>query len=264
MTAVTDTESYIEITRRPIPMTNKSKPTAAADSNIHKDHRKRMRAKLSASPESLSDHELVEMLLYNSIPRGNTNDQAHRLLDLGGSLRGILDLEAPQISSVKGLGESTVLLFRLLREFYIRTEKQKLDKRNQKKITRKNISEKLHKIFLGLKEERMIMMTVDKDCCLIKTHTIAYGNSNAAAISLKSMVRIALDDNASFVFIAHNHPNDVLAPSEDDLETTQLICEALALINVPVIEHYIVTSVSELGIIDRHNLFSRNDNKDKK
>ena len=236
-------------------MANKSKSESYAN-NIHKEHRKRMRDRLSVSPELLSDHEIIEMLLYYSIPRGNTNEQAHNLL----YLKGVLDLSPPQIKSIKGLGDATLLLFTLLREFYIRVERQKLDRRNLKKITKDNISEKLHKIFMGSREERMIMLTVDKDCRLINTHIISLGATNAVGFSIKSVVRMALDDDAHYVFLAHNHPNEVLVPTQDDLETTELICNALSLINVPVIEHYIVTSSAELGIIDRYNRIPKTNN----
>lgn len=240
-------------------MANKSKSESYAN-NIHKEHRKRMRDRLSVSPELLSDHEIIEMLLYYSIPRGNTNEQAHNLLYLGENLKGVLDLSPPQIKSIKGLGDATLLLFTLLREFYIRVERQKLDRRNLKKITKDNISEKLHKIFMGSREERMIMLTVDKDCRLINTHIISLGATNAVGFSIKSVVRMALDDDAHYVFLAHNHPNEVLVPTQDDLETTELICNALSLINVPVIEHYIVTSSAELGIIDRYNRIPKTNN----
>lgn len=232
--------------------------------NIHKNHRQRMRTRLISNPQSLTDHELLEMILYNSIRQGNTNPQAHQLLNLGKNLRGVLDLNQKQICSVQGLGESTDVLVRLLREFFIRIEKEKLDTDNSRKITRKNIAEKLHKIFYGLNEEHFIMMTVDQNCCLINTHTIASGNESSAVVSLKSIATHALDDNASFVFLAHNHPSGILAPSVEDVDTTKLICEALSVIDVPVIEHYIVTSSSILGIIDKLNLFSRKKNQEKK
>ena len=77
-------------------METKTKPTQKSEDNIHKDHRKRMRQKLSKSPEMLSDHEVVEMILYNVIRRGNTNEQAHKLLDMGGELKGILELKPTQ------------------------------------------------------------------------------------------------------------------------------------------------------------------------
>ena len=242
-------------------METKTKPTQKSEDNIHKDHRKRMRQKLSKSPEMLSDHEVVEMILYNVIRRGNTNEQAHKLLDMGGDLKGILELKPTQIKTIKGLGNKAVLLVKLLNEFCMRIESEKLSTGNSRKITRKNISGRLHKMFLGFNDERLLMLTVDKECCLLGTHVLARGTTDITAISLKNMVRKVIEDDASYVFFAHNHPNEILAPTTQDLETTRTLCEALALVDIPVIEHYIVNSVSEIGIIDRNNVYKLNKDK---
>lgn len=232
-------------------MNNNQSEKANKPINIHSNHRKRMRDKLRTAPQLLTDHEVLEMLLYHAIPRGNTNPMAHELLNLGKTFKGILDLNSIQLKSVEGLGPSTETFLTVLREFYVRMEKQKLDKRHLKKITMKNISEKLHKTFFGLTEEKMIMLTLDNECHLLNTHFVASGSSNASLLSLRTIVENALTDKASYVIIAHNHPNNVLAPSKADIDTTRNICEALAIVNIPVIEHYIVTSTSALGIINR-------------
>lgn len=229
--------------------------TAHNSANPHDNHRERMRQKLNDAPSSLSDHEIVEMLLYGAIKRGNTNEQAHALLNAaGGRLCGILELDNSKICSIDGLGKSSALLIRLLEEFYVRVEKSKLDTQNSKKITRSNIYQKLHKIFFGMKEEMMIMITVDNECRIINQHTISKGSSNATVIPVNKLVREALADNAAYVFLAHNHPNGILAPSKEDEEATVLICQALALVEIPVLEHYIVTSSSILGMLhDKQN-----------
>lgn len=232
-------------------MENKNTPKTNKPTNIHNEHRKRMREKLQTAPQLLSDHEILEMLLYYSIPRGNTNPMAHELLFLGKTFKGILDLSSIQLNSIDGLGPSTETFLTVLREFYIRLEKQRLDKRHLKKITMKNISEKLHKTFFGINEEKMVMLTLDNDCHLLNTHFVASGSAKASLLSLRTIVAHALTDNASYVIIAHNHPNNVLAPSKADIETTRNICEALAIVSVPVIEHYIVTATSEIGIISQ-------------
>lgn len=228
-----------------------SKNTQPANQKVaHTKHRERMRQKFLNSPSSLADHEIIEMLLYNVFKQGNTNLQAHQLYTLSNnSLRNFLNLEQSQINSVERLGSSSVVFIKLLKEFYIRLEKEKLDLRNQNQITRKNIQTRLHKLFFGLDTEQLIMLCVDKNCRLIKEHIITHGISSAAVIPLKTIVKTALDDNASYVFLAHNHPNGVLAPSKSDIEATKTICEALSFVEIPVIEHYIVTENSILGII---------------
>ena len=223
--------------------------------NIHSDHRKRMRDRLRAAPQLLTDHEVLEMLLYHIIPRGNTNSMAHDLLNKGKTFKGVLDLTGVQIKSIHGLGVKTAEFLEVMKEFYARLERQRLDKRHYKKITPDNISEKLHKIFIGIYGERTLMITLDEECRFLRTHLVADGNLDAAVLPLRRIVSEALADDASYVILAHNHPNNVLAPSESDIEATRVICEALSVVNVPVIEHYIVTEFSELGIIERRGGF---------
>ena len=73
---------------------------------IHEGHRARMRTKLMESGERVfADHELLEVLLYYAIPRRDTNELAHRLLEQFGSLQGVLSASAQELACVKGVGE---------------------------------------------------------------------------------------------------------------------------------------------------------------
>ena len=74
---------------------------------MHEGHRQRMIARLEDHEESLLDHELLEILLFNAIPRKNTNEIAHALLEKFGSLSAIATAETKSIATVKGVGEST-------------------------------------------------------------------------------------------------------------------------------------------------------------
>ena len=135
---------------------------------IHKGHRARMREKFKNQPMSMPDHELLEILLYHSIPRINTNNIAHKLIDISGnSLGGVLNLDEAQIKSIDGLGEGTADFIILLREFYNRIEKEKLTSKKVKKLTTQNIKSYLISEFLGLKKEQFIMICVDMDCNVI-------------------------------------------------------------------------------------------------
>ncbi len=230
--------------------TQKPSDNKETKENLHREHRKRMRKKIKSAPHSLTDCEIVEMLLYLVFSRGNTNELAHILLEKSGnSLKGLLELDEGQIRSIDGLGENTAAAIATLREFYIRMEREKLDAKNERKITKANIQQKLHKLFFGKTDEEMIMITTDANCRTIGVHTVASGTQASTVVPIKKLVKIAIDDKAAYVIIAHNHPNGILVPSDADIETTKIICEALSLIDVAVIEHYIVTETSVLGIM---------------
>ena len=218
--------------------------------NPHAGHRERMKNKFLENPSVLEDHEIVEMLLYNAIPRGNTNEQAHQLLKLAGGIGGILDLEKSVVTSVFGLGDNADYFIKLIREFYIRIQRNKLDPKKSRKLTKNNIDEKLHKIFLGEKEEKFVMITLDNNFKIIKTNTISKGTDTSAVVPIKKIVQTAMADEAKIVLLAHNHPSGALLASEEDIRITQDICNALSFIDVIVYEHYIVTDNSMVGIIE--------------
>ena len=232
-------------------MENANDKTKKQTENVNSEHRARMREKFRKNKDSMPDHEIVEMLLYYAVLRRNTNKQAHQLLEMAGSLNGIFDLEGNDICKIDYLTDNSVFFFELLKEFILRLKKEDLDKDKLKKITTKNISQKLRKHFLECKKEKMIMITVDNDCNEINTHTIATGNNSTATISIKEIVRLAMMDKAEYVFLAHNHPSGILAPSRDDFNTTKVICDALNLVDISVIEHFIVTETSYIGILGK-------------
>ncbi len=228
--------------------TNEEK-ASKTEKNVHQGHRKRMRKKFLKDNSVMDDYEIIEMLLYNVMPQANTNVQAHKLLDKGGSLNGILELSDKEILEIDRLGENALVFIRLLRELVIRTKKEILDKGNRRKITKKNISEKLHKIFEGKTDEMFVLITTDTDCNKINEHIISSGTECMTVVPVKKIIELVLADKASFVFVAHNHPNGILAASDEDINATSVIKKALSYVDVHLIEHYIVTQKSIVGII---------------
>ena len=79
---------------------------------------------------------------------------------------------------------------------------------------------------------------------------LATGNLNSAAVSSRSVVEIALRFNAAHVILAHNHPNGVALPSEEDLHTTDRLFNALAGVTVRLVDHIIVADNDYVSMAD--------------
>ena len=85
--------------------------------NIHGGHRDRMRSRyLQEGPDGFADHELLEMLLYGCIPRGDTNPVAHLLLKEFGSLSNLLESDAHEIAKTEGVGLKSAIFLTQLHE----------------------------------------------------------------------------------------------------------------------------------------------------
>ena len=89
---------------------------------MHEGHRKRLIQKLLDKKEVLSDHELLEILLFFAIPRKNVNEEAHRLIDDFGSLKNVLNVDADTLESVEGIGEKSAVFLSLIGEIYRRAD----------------------------------------------------------------------------------------------------------------------------------------------
>ena len=83
---------------------------------LHDGHRQRKRQQfLSHGPQSMADHELLELALFYAIPRRDTNETAHRLLDRFGSLDRVLSAPEQELEQVEGVGQNAAVLLRLRR-----------------------------------------------------------------------------------------------------------------------------------------------------
>lgn len=82
---------------------------------LHSGHRERMRKRFLATGfDSFADHEILEVLLYYSIPRIDTNELAHRILDHFGSLSAVFDAEPEEIVKIKGVSDNTAVLIKMI------------------------------------------------------------------------------------------------------------------------------------------------------
>ena len=206
----------------------------------HSGHRNRLKNKFMGAPrETLDDHELLEMLLFYSIPRSNTNELAHELIDRFGSLSGVFDADAAELEEVPGIGKSSVTLIRLCSEMISRYYVSNIDTR--KPFTSYSmLCEYLVRLYAGTSKETVYLLLFNNAMRLIKTVLIGTGSVNVSALQMRSVVERALRCNASYALLAHNHPNGLAVPSNADIDVTHRINQALALINVNFIDHIIV------------------------
>ena len=210
------------------------------DINIHAGHRERMKERfLHDEGESMATHELLEMLLYYSIPRSNTNPTAHQLLDARGSLDEVLKSSVDELALVQGVGTSTAILLKLVNAIMRRVS---LEERNlpKKYTNQKDIVDLTKAYFDRLSQERLYMLCFDDARQLLTCEMIAEGTVNAVAVNSQKMMRIAAIHNTAWVVLLHNHPSGDPEPSLDDLHATGRYAELFNCMGIQLVEHYIV------------------------
>ena len=207
--------------------------------NVHEGHRERMRNKyVNKGIEVFEQHEILEMLLFYAIPRKNTNDIAHRLLEACGSLSAVFD--APiDILMQQGLSYNAAVLLHMIPDLSRAYQSDKFDN-EEKIITDENIGKKMVHLLAGKNEECVYAFFLDAKGKEKYSGIISKGDASSAPLFSKDIVSIAARCKAVTVIIAHNHPSGVAFPSRADLEATADIADALDTIGIHLADHIIV------------------------
>jgi DNA repair protein RadC len=203
-------------------------------------HRNRMKQLYLNSPtDAISDHNLLEILLYYAIPRMDVKPIAYDLMNYFGSLENVLNADVKELQKVKGIGENTAILISLVRSI---NDKMLANKNNEiKMLDNSHIMKKYFENLLQYKsDEHIIVVSLDNDLKIINTNVICKGSSNFATIDPKVLVQCVLKDDASSVVIAHNHPTGSVEPSMADVEFTASVLSVFRQINIRLIDHIIV------------------------
>ncbi len=206
--------------------------------NIHGGHRRRMKKKfLENGIEAFAEHEVLELLLYYAIPRTDTNETAHLLIQEFGSLSAVLDAPVQDLMKTGGLTENTATLLKLvpalLNVYSANKSSDVLD--NVKAVTAY-----FQAAFLGVKDEEVKLCCLDDRLHVIACQTIFRGVPESVPISIRKIAETAFRYNCSLLILAHNHPNGESLPSKADISATRQILTALQPLGIQLLDHIVV------------------------
>ena len=208
--------------------------------SIHDGHRERLRKRFKDEGlDGFSEIQALELALFYTISRKDTNPIAHALLDHFGSIAQVLEAPVEELQKVPGVGESTAVYLRMITElgrFYM------VSRTTQTKVltTLEQCAEYMLPFFYGRRLETVFLLCLDAKCKVLCCKEVAEGSVNAAGISVRKVVETALGANATSVVLAHNHPSGVAVPSGEDVQTTHRIAAALAAVEVHLVDHIVV------------------------
>lgn len=208
--------------------------------NTHKGHRDRFRKKFTNKGNlgSMHDHEFLELLLFYAIPRCNTNEIAHKLINKFRTLQGVFDASIDSLMSVEGVGEAAAVLLSVQSELCKRYYNSKMLP-NKTILTSENVSDLLKHLFVDAVNERFYMISLDGKNRIINSDLMCEGSINTLPVYTRKIINRALELNASKVLFAHNHPSGNLIPSDADITTTKMLISALAFVDIAVVDHAI-------------------------
>lgn len=209
---------------------------------VHDGHRRRLTDRfLKTGLESFEDHQVLELMLFYTIPRKDTNELAHLLLKEFGSLSAVLEASIKELCRVDGIGPHSASLInfcgQLLRRYY-------LDKReNVRAFTSiEQIGEYLRPLFLNEKNEKTIIVCVNNRWELLGCVTLSVGTITTTDLRTREVMEAAFEYHATGIILAHNHPAGFATPSEHDLLATRKLIEDLRPAEVYVLDHLIFSA----------------------
>lgn len=209
--------------------------------NLHNGHRSRLRNKfLKYGADGLEKHEILELYIAYAIPRKNTNDIAHALIDKFGSISDIFDADIKSITNVKGIGPQSAILIKLLNQI-CRICKEECQQSNNKVMSIDKIPNYINNKYTGRCNEAVSLMLLSHKMKILFFDIISEGSFNCSNIYTRDMVEKSIKYNAKYAIMAHNHPSGNALPSSDDIDTTKRIYGILDFIDVTLLEHYIVS-----------------------
>lgn len=219
--------------------------------SLHIGHRERMKRKfLQYGIDGMEEHEILEILLFYSLPRIDTNELGHILIEQFGSLAGVLNADYEELIKVPGIKENTATLLKLslgiARKYAISSQKTE-----EHYDTIEKIGNYLVNMYVGVNVERVYLMLFDNSLKLLDCCWITDGTINATSLLPRVLIEKALNKHASSVVLAHNHPFGMAIPSGDDIAMTHRMDSAFELVGINMLDHIIVAGEKYASVMRR-------------
>ena len=216
----------------------------------HDGHRQRMKKRfLSNGLEGFSGHEVLELLLFYALPYRDTNGLGHTLENAFGGLANVLNADYADLIRVPGVTPHVATLLTLCGQICGRYQQEQYADIQQLYST-ELLCQYICPWFSGKREESVLLVSMDNKRKLLNATRIFKGSVNSAEMNVRLAMQQSLQDNATQVVLAHNHPNGLAIPSRADVETTAHFAEVLALVDVRLVDHIIVAEGDCVSMAD--------------
>lgn len=206
----------------------------------HKQHRQRMKTQFLANGlTGLSEHRALELLLFYSIPQGDVVDTAKALIHTFGSLSNVLKAPYEALLKVKGVGDHTATLLKLMPSLWSYVDMSETEVRTIVK-TKEKAADIFKPYFRNATVEKVFVMFLDGNYELLGVRLVGEGSLLSAGIDRRLLLSEAMMLNAVFVYIAHNHVTGPIDPSGSDWTTTVQMIELLHPFDIYLVDHLII------------------------
>jgi DNA repair protein RadC len=205
---------------------------------------------LAKGAESLSDAELVAIFLRTGLKGRSALDIARELLARFGSVSALFAADLPALRATPGLGSAKCAQLAAVMEMARRALRETLNRgsalnspRTVRDYLRLKLQERPHEVFVGV--------FLDAQNRVLAVEELFRGTLTQTSVYPREVVKRALHHNAAALIFAHNHPSGVAEPSRSDEALTQALKQALALVDVKVLDHFVIGSGAAMSFAER-------------
>jgi len=221
-------------------------PSRGAELHRHK-HRDRLRQRFAeGGADAVPDYELLEMILYRAIPRGDTKPLAKALLKRFGDINHVLAAPEARLKEVVGVGDRVVFELKLMQAVGHRMARAKVLK---KPILSSwdALLEYCQTAMAHRDLEQFRVLYLDRKNVLIADEAQADGTVDHVPVYPREVVKRALELNASALILVHNHPSGDPTPSQADIDMTYAIRDAAEVLGLAIHDHLVIGKARELS-----------------
>jgi len=231
----------------PIPNGSRSTPPPPSERDHRRDHRSRLRHRfMEGGAAAMPDYELLELILFRALPRGDTKPLAKRLLKTFGDLNRVMAASPARIKDVNGAGQAVVEQLKIMEAVAHRMARAQVI---QKPILSSwdSLLGYLQTAMAHQQIEQFRVLYLDRKNVLIADEEQGKGTVDHVPVYPREVVKRALELNASALILVHNHPSGDPSPSEADIEMTYAIRDAAQVLGIVLHDHLIIGKATELS-----------------
>jgi DNA repair protein RadC len=221
-------------------------PTGRLPSYI-KDHRRRLRERfMFGGSAAMPDYELLELVLFRSIPRQDVKPLARTLIDTFGDFNRVLTAPQERLRDIKGVGDTVITDLKILEACAHRMARARVMQRHA--ISGWDaLVDYCHTTMAHRETEQFRVFYLDRKNVLIADEEQAKGTVDHVPVYPREVAKRALELNASALIVVHNHPSGDPTPSQLDIDMTNRIQDACTALGLTLHDHLIIGKSTELS-----------------
>jgi DNA repair protein RadC len=205
---------------------------------------------LALGPASLADAELLAILLRTGVKGKSAVDVARQLLGRFGSVAALLQAGSGSLAEMPGVGSAKLAQLQAALELARRALREDLSSRDALSSPRA-VRDYLRLVLAGREQEVFVVLLLDAQHRVTASEELFRGTLTQTSVYPREVVKCALKHNAAAVIFAHNHPSGVAEPSHADEILTRSLKAALALVDIQVLDHFIVAGSRTMSFAER-------------